>query len=263
MMQVRAVALIAAGIGFSAFVHWGAYAYNRHLRISAPAVEDMDVRSKDADQRFTKLNNLFTLLIIVLTILYAVPAYFLSKIVAEWWRSGLPSAYLNVFPGDSLYMLVAMFLGFGLTSATFGVVTKSLWPESGAFYSSYLSVRRYRCDYDRLCRGLSVPLFLIAMTALAFGANQYVQVRQGVLALHGFFALSERTYSYSDVKRVETAVTRLNTHETGRDYLILFRDGSSLDLYRDLPSGGEFVRAEVASIVAKKAGVTIENVSDL
>lgn len=262
-MQTKAVALIAAGIGFSAFVHLSVYAYNKHLQKSAPAVEEMDVRSKDADKRFANLDNLFTLLTIGLVVAYMVPAYYLSKSVAEWWRSKLPPADLSVFPTNSLYMLVALFLGMGLMSATFGLVTKSLWHESGVFYSSYLSVRRYGCDYDRLCRGLSVPLFLIATTVLALGTNQYMQVRQDTFALHHFFSLSEQTFNYKDVKRVETAITRLNKHQTGRDYLILFHDGSSLDLYGELPSGGESVRTEVANLVAKKASVTIKDVRDL
>lgn len=131
------------------------------------------------------------------------------------------------------------------------------------FYSSYLSVRRYGCDYDRLCRGLSVPLFLVTTTGLALGINQYVQVRQDAIALHHFFSLHEQTYRYADVDRIETAVTRLNKRQTGHDYIIVFHDGTSLDLYRELPSGGKSVRAEVASLVAKKAGVAIKEVPRL
>lgn len=260
MTQVKSIALIVAGIGFSALVHLCAYAYNRHLRRTAPVVEDVDVRSKDADKRFSRLNNWFTLLIIGLVIAYMVPSYYLSKLVAEWWRSGLPPADLSVFPDNSLYMLVAMFFGMGLMGATFGPITKSLWRESGSFYSSYLSVRRYGCDHARLCRGISIPLFLVATTTLALGMNQYVQVRQDVLAWHNFFALNERAYSYSDVKSVETSVVRLNRYQTGRDYWIVFRDGSSLDLYRDLPSGGESARAGMAYAIAEKAGVPIKKI---
>lgn len=263
MKQLGGLALIAAGIGLSVFVHWSACAYNKYLQEAAPATEDMDVRSKDADQRFAQLNNLFIPLIILVTILYMVPAYYIPKLVGEWWASRLPQADLTILPSNSFYTFVALFLGFGLTTATFGLLTKTVWPEKGTFYSTYLSVRRYRCDYDRLCRGMSIPLFLIATTVLALGINQYVQARQDVLALHHFFALSEQTYKYSDVRRIETAVTRLNTHQTGRDYLILFKDGSALDLYGELPSGWGSGRTELANIVAKKAGVSIEQVRDL
>lgn len=119
MMQTKLIEFIAAGTGFSAFVHLGVYAYNKYLQKFAPAIENIDVRSQEADKRFRKLDLLFTPLIIGLVVVYMLPAYYASKLVAEWSRSRLPPADLNVFPTDSFYILVALFVGIGMMTATF------------------------------------------------------------------------------------------------------------------------------------------------
>jgi hypothetical protein len=253
--------IVAAFLGNCLFV-WGVSAYNNRLKRLAPPNENVDVRSPDAERRFARLNNLFVLYYLVLTVVFVVLMYAVSTQIATWCLSSLPTAELSIpATGSSLSSLVALFSGMGLTAIASGPIMRLVWPVNGTFFSTYLSVRRYGCDHDRLCRGLSFPLLLIAAAVLAFGTNSYVQARSTVIAERSFLDVRESTYEYSNIKSIETGVGRLG-RGFGRDYFITFRDGTGFDFYRRLPSGGELERRRLAEIISRKTGIPIVEVKN-
>ena len=173
----------------------------------------------------------------------------------------LPAAEMSVLcSSPSLWQLVAFFAAIGLTALWSGPIMRTMWPDAGGFFSTYLSVRRYGCDHDKLCRGLSFPLVLIATVCFVLGSNSYVQARGSLIAERPFFSLHENTYEYSEIKSIETGETRLG-RGYGRDYFIAFRDGTGFDFYKRLPSGGESERRKLAEVISKKSGVPITEVS--
>lgn len=249
--------MILAALAVNGLLAWASASYNNYLARSGKPVEQIDVSSPEADKRFEMLSGLSVIFYLALTAGSVALMYQAVTLVAHWFSSRLPAAEMSISAADgSSCLLAALFFGFALTALASGPLMRLLWPDAGGFFTAYLSVRRYKSDHDRLCRIMSFPMVLIGAGTFAITSNAYAQVRRDVFANRPYFSANEVTVPYSEIKAIQVSVGKLG-RGYGRDYLIIFRDGSGFDFYRQLPAGGDDQRKRFAEALSRMSGVRI------
>lgn len=263
-MQPEAIKVIVIGIVATALLIASFTGYIAHLKRVAPATDDsaLQVRGAEADKRFVKLDGRANLVCVALTICFGVIAYLAIDAIYALRVMLLPQAIMSFPVTHAFLVLAAMFAGAGVACVVFCAWARRRWGEDASWYISYVSVRRYGCDYERLCRGLGCALLTLVVLMLPFGLNSYVQVRESGFAIHSFFALHEQVRPYADIEGIVTsgkfvAPNGRTRHE--RDYVVHFKDGTRW-VASSLPSGSVYDRVQVADALARKAGVTIAEV---
>jgi hypothetical protein len=258
-MKYRSLWVIAAGLLFNALVIGSFSAYIAHLKRVAPTssvIRGADFDSDDSKKRIAKLdirtNGIFLLLAICMGALVYIVLHFIGNLRAM----ALPPALMSFSISSAFFGLLALFSGVGMAIATTAPTMRRWWPEDVDWYSSYLSVKRYGCDYERLCRGLGMVLVALMLILLPFGLNSYVQARDGVLAVHPFFGFYEKTFIYSDIQSIEDA-PRATRYGYRWHYVVSFKDGQAWDS-DDLPSGGRYESTKLVELLANKSGVAIK-----
>lgn len=264
-MQSEALKIMIIGVGAIALMLGGFIAYIAHLKRVAPPNNDptLEVAGPDADKRFAKLDGRANLLFLLLSVVFAALAYLVIYATDVLRVRLLPNAIMTFPTSHGFLGLIAGFAGMGVASMVFGSVIRSRWGEDARWYLAYASVRRYGCDYERLCHGLGVTLVFMTVLALPLALNWYVQVRDKAFVIHPLFALHERVYAYSEIQSIETAGRFIAPngrvrHE--RDYVIHFKDGSRW-VAANLPSGDFYDRQRVTELLAQRAGVGITEVA--
>lgn len=263
-MQPEALKILVIGVGAMVLFLGSIFGYIAYLKRVAPAASDatQDVTGSDADKRFAKLDGHANLLFMLLTLVCGVLAYLVVYAIDSVRVMLLPQALMTYPMSHAFLYMVAGVAGAGLASMMFAMVVRWRWGEDARWYLAYASVRRYGCNYERLCRGLGFGLVALAALALPLGLNVYVQVRDASFVVHPFFALHERVYAYGDIRSIETASKFIAPNgriRDGRDYVVHFSDGGRW-VAADLPSGDGYDRSQVVTLLAKRAGVTITEV---
>jgi hypothetical protein len=263
-MQPEALKIIIIGVSAIALLSASFVGYIVHLKRVSPAKIDpsLQVAGIDADKRFTRLDGRANLIFVALTACFGVLAYLVFDVIYTLRLMLLPQAIMTFPISHAFLVFAAVFAGAGLACMIFCMLFRRLLGEDAHWYLSYVSIRRYGCDYERLCRGLGSAVIVLVVLMLPFGLNSYVQLRESGFATHPFFALQERVHLYSDIVSIDTAGKFIapngrTRHE--RDYVVRFKDGTRW-VAGDLPSGNVYDRVRVAEALAKKSGMTIAEV---
>jgi hypothetical protein len=258
-LKVIIIAVIAMALFGASFV-----GYIAHLKKVAPAKSDpsWQVTGVDADKRFAKLDGRANLNFVALTACFGLMAYLAFDAIYALRVMLLPPAVMTFPISHAFLVLAALFAGAGVACMVFCAWARRRWGEDARWYISYVSVRRYECDYERLCRGLGSALVVLVLLMLPLGLNSYVQVRESGFAIHPFLALREQVHPYADIDGIATSAKFIAPngrirHE--RDYVVHFKDGTRW-VASNLPSGEVYDRVQVAKTLAAKAGVTIVEV---
>ena len=260
-MQPEGLKVIIIGVIATALFGASFVGYIAHLKRVAPAINDpvLQVTGADADKRFAKLDGRANLYFVALTACFGVMTYLAFDAIHALRVMLLPQAVMTFPISHAFLVLAAMFAGAGVASMVFCAWTRRRWGEDARWYISYVSVRRYKCDYERLCRGLGFALVVLVVLMLPLGLNSYVQVRESGFAIHPFLALREQVHPYADIDGIATSAKFIAPngrirHE--RDYVVHYKDGTRW-VASNLPSGNVYDRVQVAETLARKAGVTI------
>jgi hypothetical protein len=258
-LKVIIIAIVATALLGASFV-----GYMAHLKRVAPATSDpaWQVTGADADKRFAKLDGRANLHFVALTACFGVMTYLAFDAMYALRVMLLPPAVMTFPISHAFLVLAAMFAGAGLACMVFCAWARRRWGEDARWYIAYVSVRRYECDYERLCRGLGSALVVLVVLMLPLGLNSYVQVRESGFAIHPFLALREQVHPYSDIDGIATSgkfIAPNGRTRNERDYVVHFKDGTRW-VASNLPSGDVYDRVQVAETLARKAGVTIVEV---
>ena len=261
--MMEALKFVGLGLLFPALFTGSLFAYIRYLRRIGPAhsAYGVDISSSDASLRFKKLEVRSQIVALGLTISFGVSTFFLLRVLTQIRLALLPPAQLTFQITDFFWAIISFFIGFGLALWTFGPLARSWWPEEMSWYAVCSSVR-HGLDTDRLSRGLGIGMMLLALAAVPFGLNCYVQVRSDMLAVRPLLSLNEKAHYFRDLKSIETApmfVAPSGRIRADPDFLVRFKDGDRWFL-RDLPSGEYAERREVALLLSSKSGLPIKKV---
>lgn len=263
-MQAQALKVILMGVGGLVLLSAILVGYIRNLSRVAPVVINpaFEVQSADADKRFARLDGKANLWAVLLTIGFGLLAYLLFDALLAVRIMVLPPALMTFAVSHSLLVLAAMFAGMGAALIVFCAFFRRRLGDDARWYIYYASIRRYGCDYERLCRGLGYGVLFLVALLLFFGVNSYVQIRETALVVHPFLGLREQVHSFGDITGIDTsgefvAPNGRTRHE--RDYVVHFKDGSRW-VTSNLPSGNAYDRKQIVDVLAKRAGVTIVEV---
>jgi len=188
--------------------------------------------------------------------------YYLLNEVAALGTSSMPSAQLNYPAARDVWLVIASFAGMGIALMSVTQLMMHWWPADTRWYSTYLSIRRYQCDYERLCRGLGFAFALGAISFVPFALNWHAQVLSDSFVTHPFFGFHEVSHSFADIKQIDTApeFTAPNGRTRhDRDFIVRFKDGSNW-VASELPSGNYTDREKVAFMLSIESGVPIREV---
>jgi hypothetical protein len=257
-MGYQSLWVIAAGLLFNLVVIGSFNAYIAHLKRVAPApsVGSLDISSQDARKRFTKLDGRTNGFFLLLAMGVGTALYFVLHFIGGLRSAMLPPALMSFPISSAFFCLLALFLGVGIGAATTMPILRRWWPEDTAWYSTYLSVKRYGSDYDRLCHGMGMAVAALALLALPFGLNTYVQAREEGFVVHPFFGFHERTFAYSDIQGIEDA-PRYTRNGTRWHYIVTFKDGQTWDS-DNMPSGGRYESKQLIQLLAHRAGIKVK-----
>lgn len=256
-MQTENFLLIGLAIAFSVMVGGAFTGYISHLKRVAPVPDtaDMEIYGQAADKRFKKLDVRSNGLFLLLAVGLGLPIFFILQLVERLRMALLPPAAVNIPMSGAFFGVVAIFSGMGLATAAFAWVARCCWSEDAHWYATYLSKRRYGCDFERLCRGVGIALIGLATLLLPLGLNCYVQARGSELAVHPFFGLHEQDHGYADIRAI-VRVPRPTRYGQVHDYVVQFADGTAWST-ADLPSGGAWDGARIARLLSEKSGLAI------
>jgi hypothetical protein len=262
--SMAALKIYALGFLFVAVVLCGVMLLLRYVKRVAPAPspEGIDIESDEANKRFRLLDGRANGIFLLLTIVFGVAIYFALKLISQWRFSALPPAIMS-FPITNIALMIpAMFGGMGLAAMVFGPVNRSYRPQDAAWYSLYLSNRRYGCDYDRLCFYLGAVVLVLASASVPALLNTYVQVRNDALVVHPFLGMSERIYALTDIDSIKTAPKFIAPNgrvRYDRDYVVYFKNGDKWEA-RDMPSGDAYDQQRVVEWLSQQSGVPIKEI---
>jgi len=263
-MQPEVIKILGLGALVLALFIGSLFCYIAHLKRVAPAprAAGPDFFGEDAKRRFAKLDMWANSVFVLLTLCFGVCFYLVLVPLLSWRASFLPPAELS-FPISRWFAgIVAGFSGAGLGLYASMPVMMHLCSNDARWYATYVAVRRYGCDYSRLCRGLGTALVLLALLAVPLGLNFYVQVRSDSFVIHDFFAVDERTFSFSDIQSIETApmfVAPNGRRRNDRNYIVHFKSGEKW-ISNSVPSGNGYDGKLVAELLSKKSGVVIKEI---
>lgn len=260
-MQPEAVKILLIGVSGLSLLVVSFIWYIFHLRRVAPPKLDpaLLLTGPEADKRFSKLDgeaNLYFVLVIACFCVLLYPVFYATYALRIML---LPRAVMTFPIGHEFLWFCAGITGVGLALIVSGSVIRRLLGDDGRWYLAYASVRRYGCDYERLCRGLGSAIIVVVLLLFPFGVNSYVQARDTAFVVHPFFALHESVHPYADIEGIDTAnkfVAPNGRVRRGRDYVVRFKDGTHW-VDRDMPSGDGYDHQRVIDMLAKRARVTI------
>lgn len=264
-MQAQALKIILMGVGGLVLLGAILVGYIRNLKRVAPVVNNpaLEVQGADADKRFAKLDGKANLWFVLLTIGFGLLAYLLFDALLAVRVMVLPPALMTYAATHAILVLAAMFAGMGVAIIVFCAFFRRRLGDDARWYIYYASIRRYGCDYERLCRGLGYGVLLLVAVLLFLGVNTYVQVRETAFVVHPLLGLREQVHSFGDITGIDTSgkfVAPNGRIRRERDYVVHFKDGSRW-VASNLPSGDAYDRKRLVDALAKRAGVTIVEVA--
>ena len=192
-MTSEAILIKLAGSCLIALFLGAIGAYVRYLRQSAPlpSANGEDISSPAAIARFRTLDMRANGVFVCLTIALGAGMYYLLRGAATLEVASMQPAQLTYPAADAFWTVIALFAGIGIASTLVVPLMMRWWPADTRWYTTYLSIRRYQCDYERLCRGLGIAFALGAISFVPFALNWYTQVRGDAFVVHPLFGFHE------------------------------------------------------------------------
>jgi hypothetical protein len=261
-MHPEAQTAILLGMGSTVFLLVSLAAYVGYLRRVAPPPSTDDpliYRGRTPDALFARMDVRVKGQFFLLMMVSGALGYMVLLVIARIRIELLPATVLSYSMSHAYFALNAAGLGLGVAGTANGPVLRWRLPAEARWYFGYMSVRRYGCDYERLCRGVGRVVVVLALVAFVPGANCYVQARSNVFVVKRLLSWRSETHAYTDIRSIRTAREVVEPNgglRHGRDFVVLFRDGRQW-MASELPSGSLHDRIVVAQYLCRRSGVPI------
>jgi hypothetical protein len=249
--------VLALGLLFSVAVPLGLHAcvVRRKRDLFTVISVKTDLYSAEDRKRFAQLESLGKVIFLLSAIGVGTVAYFVLRAISSLRVMLLPQAAENVVAGGDVTIPIAMFVGVGVAGATYIPIMRRWWPEGGNWYLAYSSKRHHGGSYERFCSALGSVIVALGLVVFPFVLNWYVQARANGLAIHPFFAVQEKVFSYSEIQSIEFSPV-LNRGGYQNHFFLRLKDGQVLGP-NDFPSEGES-QHKLMGYLSKKSGVPIK-----
>lgn len=267
-MHPEAQRVVLLGMGSTVLVLGSLAAYVGFLKRVAPPPSTDDpliYQGRPADARFTRLDVRAKGQFFLLMMVSGAIGFVVLQVIARMRIELLPAAVLSYSMSPVFVALDAAGLGLGIAYMANAPFLRWRLPAEARWYFYYLSLRRYGCNYERLCRDVGRATVLLALMAFALGIHCYVQARRDAFVVMRLLDWHGQTHAYTDIRSIRTAPTMVATdgrlrHE--RDFEVLFNDGS-VWMAGELPSGSLHDRVVVAQYLSRRSGVPIVEMQSL
>lgn len=192
--------------------------------------------------------------------------YFAIRLVVALARSGIEEGSVHsIVAEDVTWAIPALFLGLVSSAIPLHLAFKRLLGERYGEYCLYW-VLKSRFDYWRVERLLSVTVAVAAVLFTAALATVSVRFTEEGIAFRGVASLSERRYSYVQVRAVKSVArfaAPLGNVIARPHFAIELDDGTVWTTRENLRTPRPEADAEIMAFVASKSGTHIEQVDFL
>lgn len=194
----------------------------------------------ELQKEFAKWDIAFALLLIALMVPLAfaffLPLHALAVLVAEARRSDLPRETF-VFFSDTALGLPALFAAIGVGSYPALAILRRILGDRFRGYER-MTALRYTMDPHRATAALASVVLVVSLVATLGLFQTCVVASPSEIHVRDFFG-AERQYEYDDIESVKTS-SAMRTPKggvvEGRFFVVRFRDGETIQSWRELES---------------------------
>ncbi len=199
-------------------------------------------------------------------LLAAVPLGFLLwaalRALAAAHAALLPDAEVRWVTGAYYWAIPAMFLALVLAGNLSNVAARALLGER---YPEYLAYQKLKHEMDlvRVGRLLTTGIGVACAIFVFMGLDWSVRLERDALVLNGYLSVGDERHPLSDIRGIRTApalVAPNGNRVLRREYVVRFADGRSWTTNNVLSESSESEKRRLATLLAERSGVRIEEV---